>query len=769
MTLVAPLRDFGRRDLDRAGGKGANLGELLRLGLPVPDGFVVTTAAYGLVASATEIADVELPAELRKELVGAYERLGGGPVAVRSSATAEDLPSAAFAGQQDTFLNVVGERQLLDAVRRCWASLFTARAVAYRARRGIADDGVAIAVVVQSMVEAEIAGVLFTANPVTGARDEFVADASSGLGEAVVSGLVTPDHYVLDREGRPLHYRAGRREVVVRSVEGGGTREERPDGPGGPRLPAWALRELTALGARVAAHFGRPMDLEWAYAAGRVSLLQARPMTALPPPPLTRRLNAAQRRIGGVLLEYMPVRPYPIDMSSWLPYGPAGLMGEVADRMVGIRASFEEAIEEQDGVAYRMVPPTIRPTRRLLTLPVRLLRKARTYDPAAWTRDPRFSDYLTRVERMRAADLASLRWPELKAVPRQVLDLVRVVADLRVDYLPGSALAVVELHAGLRLYGLGGHASALVAGARTRTEDTNRELAALARRLDEPGFEAAFARFLDEYGHRETISPVLVSAPGWGDDPETVRGLLKVLADGDERPEEPDPLASLLRHPRLRPPRRRARIRRLVAKARAGFAFREDSHFYFTMPQPLLRRALLEMGGRLGLREREDVFHLRLEELERIKDPDSEATGERLRSIVSARAAKREELEGVRMIDPRAVFPAPDPGDALVAGTPASPGRVSGPVRVILGPADFGRLEPGDVLVCPYTNPAWTPLFQRACAVVVDTGGPGSHAAIVAREYGIPAVMGTCGGTAVLTDGQRVVVDGDLGRVSGSP
>ncbi|NUR93095.1 MAG: phosphoenolpyruvate synthase, partial [Nonomuraea sp.] len=242
---------------------------------------------------------------------------------------------------------------------------------------------------------------------------------------------------------------------------------------------------------------------------------------------------------------------------------------------------------------------------------------------------------------------------------------------------------------------------------------------------------------------------------------------VNVLAARPAEPPAPDPLDALLTHPRLRrSPRRRDRLTALVRAARAGWTFREDSHFYFTLPLPILRRSLLEMGRRL-FSDPEDVFHLRLEELEDIQDPDQELAG--LRALVTTRKAKREELSGVRMIDPRAVFPVTERGDALVTDTPASGGTATGPVRVIREAAEFGRLQPGDVLVCPYTNPAWTPLFQRASAVVVDTGGPASHAAIVAREYGIPAVMGTGDGTDVLSDGLTITVYGDSGRVEKSP
>ncbi|WP_117211541.1 PEP/pyruvate-binding domain-containing protein [Allorhizocola rhizosphaerae] len=795
MTLVAPLDAFGRADLALAGGKGANLGELIRAGFPVPAGFVVTTDAYAKRATdahaqratdahaeeatdahAEEGADAyakggaHVPDPLRHAIAQAYASLGGGPVAVRSSATAEDLPGAAFAGQQDTYLNVVGEEALIDAVRRCWDSLWTERAVAYRRRLGIDDREVSIAVVVQRMVEAEMAGVMFTADPVTGDRGHVVIDASSGLGEAVVSGLVTPDHYVLDARGRVREFTPGRREVVVKAKAGGGVIHE----TGGTELhlPDEALKQLAHLGQRVQVHFGRPQDIEWAYTQKKIVLLQARPMTALPPPPL--KLNRIERRIGSVLLEYLPVRPYPIDTTTWLPHGPAGLMNKIAEHF-GIRGPFEGFLPEEDGVVVRMVPRAPRPTLGIVRGLFRFVRLARRYDPAHWTEDPRFREFLSRARDLGAQDLTTMTWQRLLQVPRQALALVEPVTDFRTRYLPAAGLALLRLFLALKRLGRADMLGDLIAGARTRTTDANRALEDLAQLMRLKGdFAARFASFLEEYGHRETTSPILVSPPTWAESPETVLGLIKVLAAKAPEPAKPvdDALARLLEHPRLRDPKRRQRIQRLVEQARAGIAFREDSHFYFTKPLPILRRCLLEIGRRLSevdvLVRPEDVFHLRLEEIEAIGLPAglSESEKDRLRAIVRQRAAKRDELAGVRLIDPRAVFPATDRGDALVAGAAAGGGIVTGPVKVVRDPAEFGKLESGDVLVCPYTNPSWTPLFQRAAAVVVDSGGIASHAAIVAREYGIPAVMGTATGTSTLVDGQVVTVDGDTGRVT---
>ena len=236
-------------------------------------------------------------------------------MAVRSSATAEDLPEAAFAGQQETFLGVVGPDALLVAVRRCWASLWSDRAIVYRARLGLDPEAVKLAVVVQRLVAAEAAGVLFTANPISGARDETIVDASVGLGEAVVAGLVTPDHAVLRRGRwgwRIVERELGRREVVIRARAGGGTEQIEGAPASAPALPDRALRRLARLGAAVERHFGRPQDIEWAWAGGKIYLVQARPITALPEPP---------PRAGGLPrfapTEYFQVRPYPLDVTTW--------------------------------------------------------------------------------------------------------------------------------------------------------------------------------------------------------------------------------------------------------------------------------------------------------------------------------------------------------------------------------------------------------------------------------------------------------------------
>src|SRR6266550_3509843 len=284
--LVRSLDELAAADLPEAGGKGANLGELRRANFPVPDGFVITTAAYALAAEAAgvtgetpttarvRLAASAVPAGIADAVREAYRALGSPAVAVRSSATAEDLPDASFAGQQDTILDVVGEDAVLDAVRRCWASLWNDRAVAYRQTHDVPVEGLRLAVVVQRMVAAQSAGVLFTADPITGRRRRAAIEAVRGLGEQLVSGAVNPDHFVVDtRSGQVLERR-------------------------GDILSDARLRELAAVGARIEEHFGRPQDIEWAIdGGGKLWIVQSRDITTLYPLPSTAPDNADDLRV----------------------------------------------------------------------------------------------------------------------------------------------------------------------------------------------------------------------------------------------------------------------------------------------------------------------------------------------------------------------------------------------------------------------------------------------------------------------------------------
>jgi rifampicin phosphotransferase len=593
--LVMPLQDVGRSGLAVVGGKGANLGELVRAGFPVPPGFVVTTAAYdrfvmlnGLGETITRtlheahgtgaairaaFEGAPIPAEIEQVILAAYQQLGRGPVAVRSSATAEDLPGAAFAGQQDTYLNIVGGNAVLGAIRHCWASLWSDRAIAYRERLGLDQQTVKIAVVVQRILAAEAAGVLFTANTVTGARDEIVIDASPGLGEAVVSGQVTPDHFILRKRrwGWSVAQRQmGRREVIIRARAGGGTEHiETPATADVPSLPDRYLRQLARIGVAIQRHFSAPQDVEWAWAEGQLFILQARPITALPEP--APRPSRPVQMLAGIFAEILPVRPYPLEMTTW---GPALLLSALLApilRLLGLTAPIvEQLFVEEDGVVVQFSSKLhIRPTLRILTAPVRLLRLARRYDPAHWQADPLLAEAQSQARALESHDLRALTREGLLATVREAPAIPRLtLGELRLRYFPRAALIIGRLRLALvllqrtDLFG-----TLLFSGVETKVLETIRALEALAARIrSDPALADAFAShearalwaaleglplgraflkelraFLDHYGHREAGATLLVSQSTWKDSPEVVLGMLKGLAVTPPSPEAERP------------------------------------------------------------------------------------------------------------------------------------------------------------------------------------------------------------------------------------
>jgi rifampicin phosphotransferase len=837
-VLVAPLSHFRHQDLMHAGGKGANLGELSRAGFDVPPGFVITTAAYDLLLKENDLetrlvgifASLNLddpdsvkkvsqqidkvlegssiPLQIVDEVLQAYRELDDGAVAVRSSATAEDLPEAAFAGQQETFLNVTGEQALMNAVRACWISLWSERAILYRARQNVDQKAVKLAVVVQKMVFADVAGVMFTANPVSGARHELIIDANPGLGEAVVSGLVTPDHFVINKRSRRIKEgQPGRREVIIRAKEEGGT-EQIPSTPGLTNtldLPDQAIRKLTQLGIEIERHYGVPQDIEWAWVrenskTGKFHILQSRPMTALPEP---INVSGPMRLVLPMLAEMWPARPYPLDMTTFTGAIERAI-GNLLVAMIGKSApSPDESFLEEDGVAVEFKPPQVQPSPGMLFTPWITLWRTRHYDLARWEADPLLAEFIGKARALESRDLKSLSWAQNVETLHEALVLIPRALELRERYLPQALLGLAGLWLLLTMAHHGDHFGVLVSGVKTKTTETNQALEDLAQQIradkalhdlfarndartlqsalqdSETGqaFLKQFETFLDRYGHRETA--LTISQPAWKDQPDVVLAILKVLAETQAKQSESygawQPTRDeLLAHSILGTRFLRNSFLKSLSRARALFQIREDTHFYATMVQPIIRHVVLELGRRLveagALEAMDEVFHLRLDELEALGKswPPSEGTIAQTRSLVARRKAKRESLANKPMVDPRLLTNSSQ-GHAvsgiLLKGTSGSPGAARGPARVVQDISEFGKLRAGDVLVAPVTNPAWTPLFQRAVAVVVDTGGAASHAAIVAREYGIPAVMGTINGTKELKDGQWVQVDGSRGLV----
>ena len=834
-SLVTPLSHFRRGDLVLAGGKGANLGELSQAGFDVPPGFVITTTVYDLLlqndrpqdrlhkmlaspeldnpASVGEISQqicdlfqhVSIPKQIRDEILTAYHQLGGGAVAVRSSATAEDLAEAAFAGQQETLLNIMGEQELIDAVRACWASLWSERAILYRARQNVDQNTVKLAVVVQRMVQADVAGVMFTANPVSGIRTELSIDANPGLGEAVVGGLVTPDHFVVNKRSRRItEQRLGRREVIIRAKTGGGTEhisstQETTD----PALPPEALRKISQLGIDIERHFGVPQDIEWAWISdntktGKFYILQSRPMTALPEP---INVTGPMKMVIPMLAEMWPTRPYPLDMTTFTGAIERAI-GSLLIAMIGKSApNPDESFIEEDSVVLEFKPPQVHPSPSMLFMPFITMWRTRHNDLSHWEDDPIISEVIEKARALEKRDLGSLTWEKNIETLRESLLLIPRAMELRVCYLPPALIGLAGLWIMLLLARYKEHFGTLVSGVKTKTTETNQALEELAKQIRSKetlqdlfahndaqtlrsalqksdagqAFLKKFEKFLDQYGHRETA--LTISQPAWKDKPDNVLAILKLLAETEpQQPKSYDAWQKmrdeLLSESILGTWLLRNIFLKSLTRARYLFQIREDTHFYATLPQPAIRRVAIELGSRLvqagALGEVEEVFHLQLNELETFGEPwpPSEQKISEIRTLVARRKAKRESLANKPMVDPRLLSVVSSQVDGvLLTGTSGSPGVARGPVRVVHDISEFGKLRAGDVLVAPVTNPAWTPLFQRAVAVVVDTGGSASHAAIVAREYGIPAVMGTMNGTKELEDGQFIQVDGSRGLV----
>lgn len=891
MDVVRWLKDLTREDLALAGGKGCNLGETIRAGLPVPNGFVLTTEAYrafiaengleriialGLTRAGCDgaqdhlvgnlsaldeatgeiraaFAAGKMPAAARDRIAAAYAGLGEGPVAVRSSATAEDLPTASFAGQQETFLCQEGIDAVLEAIKRCWASLWTSRAVAYRAGRGLAPLDVSLAVVIQQMVPATAAGILFTANPVNGRRDQIVIDAAWGLGESVVSGQVNPDQWVVDgATGHVLTERlASKKVMTVRSGGGTATVPVPEDMRERPALDAEDIEALAGLGRRAAAHFGSPQDIEWAMAGERLYLVQSRPITSLFP--LARSTTATREGLrvyvchtliqgisepftpmGLAVLEEVQRINGAINGAQIEPRGVPPVMAQAAGRLfIDVTDTLQHSLMGPKllFILGRVEPGTASILRHLVDRePTLGFRKqgrpsaGMSFSQALGVMGEMFRAMAAPEKaRQRAvarieADLGALE-EEARGLPDPVDGLgfaLRTIARLRDLLLPLFAPLGVGMlgqegaEALVRKWTGDEQALAPVARSLPHNPTTGMDLSLwrVSRVLKEEGVEPspehpAVQRFLRQFGHR-AIREMDIGIPRWREDPGYIMEVLETyLRHGDEANAESHfregeaaaevAAARLVNSIRKRRGRLQAWfLRHLLRWMRSLSGLRESPKSYTIRLLATVREVLQRSGEGLAaaglIEDRNDVFWLTLAELARLAKPDTaDREGLDLRRMVSSRKAEYGE-EILRHQVPRVVtstgetFYGPpaeasaEPeaaeataeravSDTALKGTPASSGVYEGVVRVILDPVG-ARLEPGEVLVAPGTDPAWTPLFLSAGALVVETGGAMSHGAVVAREYGIPAVVGVPDATRLLATGRRVKVDGESGTVT---
>jgi phosphohistidine swiveling domain-containing protein len=891
--------------LDTAGGKGANLARLTRAGFDVPPGFIISTEAYRafvqenylqtVILSALEnlaeddtsslegassgiraaFSAGKMTAETESTIRAAYgnlphptplslkERGRGEGVAVRSSATAEDLPDLSFAGQQDTFLNIIGEGDLFRAVVNCWSSLWTARAIGYRMRNHIPHTDAALAVVVQEMIQSEVSGVLFTANPLTGLLSESVIDATFGLGEALVSGQVEPDHFVVDTASGAITGKTlGAKRISTRGKAGGGVETIVENAAARQTLFDADLRQLVILGSRIQIEYGSPQDIEWALGDGKFYILQSRAITTLFPLPQERATHASPMQIwfsfGAVQGVLAPLTPLGSDTFRCVFSGgarmfdvhvaydeqkvlvPAGqrLWIKVSDflrhplgrRVSGALLGYIEpsirqilrglANEPQLGAGqgrFRL-STVLRLMRFALPILVRFVRNIHNPEKARADFDALIKQELEKTQVVVSGDIYDHLAQRLDFMMTRMTNAFPTILP-RFIPLFGPGIGMLNLLTKLTTESAGtDHGLSMLVldvmrglpnNVTTEMDlalwDTSKQIRADADSLegftstDAPALAAhylagtlpeaaqkAIAAFLSRYGMRG-VGEIDIGQPRWSDDPtpimQTLQSYLQItdpdaapdvqFARGQKTAEKAiEQLAATARKQRGGFIKERL-VRFAARRIRVLMGAREAPKFYAVRMIGIVRQELLESGRELveaGVFDQvEDIFFLSIHGLEALSRKESRdwkaiIAGHR---VAYDRESRRRQIPRVLVSDGRAFYEGigaeTDMGD-VITGSPVSAGVVEGVVHVVFDPGGT-QLIPGEILVCPGTDPAWTPLFLAAGGLVMEVGGMMTHGSVVAREYGIPAVVGVHRATTRLKNGQRIRLDGTRGKI----
>ena len=932
-NYILPI-DTKTLSLEMIGGKGKSLAKMASAGMSVPSGFYLTTSAYkdfveknNLQKSIVNFAKpeiigktvsfesaskniqelikgVELSDEITNEIRQAYDTLDGQnpTVAVRSSANAEDLPDLSFAGQQDTYLNVHGDEALITAIRDCWASLWTPRAISYRHQMGIKQEAVAMAVVVQIMVPSEVSGILFTSNPVTGERSELIINSSFGLGEAVVGGQVTPDSYVVDRKTLTVKESIiGPKAQKIISSDNQGTilqdvsEHERNQSSLSEKL----LKELSSVALNVEQIFeGVPQDIEWAISSDKLWMLQSRPITNLPPQPIEviwEPTPPAQILARRQIVENIPDPCSPLFDELYLTKGletrakgqerksffvGGGPMFVTVNgfayqrfdfpQVVDVQKEIDKAVtekEKEDTIAriwkewddlYEQMIKKSQPTMEQHDLDL-FKADLSTEDLKAfneWAKKADIKDIAHEVTMPKsknptyiAFNKTQINEDQIKGWSERAMpDLLATVEEWRnidiktapdEELLKGiSELAIAggmywssnashtfgvakstddQLQTFLREtlpdhHFTSGH---FLSGFKSKTLEANEHLYKIAKQIqaDNVLYELvvttppkqlmnalqnhpnsgplvkAIKEYLKIYGHLGYSLDFVESLPI--EDPSGLLSTLKTMVTAkDYNPKKHEVNASRKREEAMQ------KIEQLLDglqywqfRYRNWFThrfyfIREEVMFYLTSGWPTLRLLALELGERLvdvgTINVLDDIFYLVTEEL--TKAINARKENKAIPEYQQLTAERRELREARKRLHPPGTIPEVasnnpgvafketqvknDPNSDVLKGIPVSPGTVTSPASLIKSPAEFDQMQPDSILVCPMTNPAWTPLFAHATGLVTDMGGILGHGSIVAREYGIPAVVGTGTSTQRVKHGQKITVDGDTGTVS---
>ena len=839
-AYVLGFQEIDRTDIGVVGGKGANLGELSRLeGIRVPDGFCVSTEAFKRIMGAAPaigglldrlallkaedreairelaaairgvIEGIAIPEDVEGAITRSLARLGEQEAcAVRSSATAEDLPGASFAGQQDTYLNVIGKPAILTHISRCWASLFTERAVAYRLQHGFDHRKVYMAVVVQKMLLPKAAGILFTADPVTGNRKVASIEAGFGLGEALVSGLVNADGYKV-RDG----------QVIEKAI-----RQDRPV------LTDEQIVRLALLGRRIEGHFGQPQDIEWCLAEDDFHIVQSRPITTLYPIPEAEDPgNHVYLSVGHQQMMTDPMKPLGLSLFQTEHMVAAGgrlfvdITKQLAtpsgrDVLLNVLGGFDPLIKDALTTLIERDFVALSPG------------DAKAPGPGQGKRDTWAENFQAQVEDDPAivADLIARSQAAIEALKREIrtksgtdlLDFILEDVQLSKRRLTESrnfgaimagmnAATWINDHM-MKWLGEKNAADTLAQSAPNNVTSEmglalldvadairpHPEVIAYLQQAKDDGFlegllpleggpEAhdALRAYLDKYGMRG-VGEIDVTRTRWAEAPTTlvplILGNIKNFEPGagsrkfeQGRQEAAKKEQELLERLRQLPDgeEKAAETQRMISRLRNFIGYREYPKYGIVNRYFLYKQALLEEAGRLVranvLQSQEDIYYLTLQELREVV-----RTHELDGQIVSQRKAEHERHR--KLTPPRVLtsdgeivagaYKRADLPAGALAGLAVSAGVVEGRARVLSDMAD-AELEAGDILVTAFTDPSWTPLFVSIKGLVTEVGGLMTHGAVIAREYGLPAVVGVENATRLIEDGQRIRVHGTDGYV----
>ena len=812
--MSAYIREFKKirkNEIALAGGKGANLGEMTAAGINIPKGAVLLADAYDEymafnsieVANYTDSKEVRkaiiegiIPSEIKEEITAYYHSMGKDDVrvAVRSSATAEDLDDASFAGQQETYLNVIGIDDLLEKVKMCYASLWGDRALSYRRNQGYDKVKISLAVVIQEMVESQAAGVMFTSDP-AGDRENIHINASYGLGEAVVSGIVSPDEYICNRKGDILkEIKGSKEEEIIYNKDNKGTikvkvSKERQEAN---VLNNEAIKQLALEGIRIEKHYGHPMDIEWAIRDGEFYILQARSITTLKEDntavftdkdfegyPKVKPAKGAMRE--GVLfnLEKNPSPYYPLDHD----FG--GFIGEQKNILfTEIGITFKGGMNpiDDDGISYQATNKMA--LNKNIFKIFKTLKSVGDIDNNIKQADISLETckkLYIKEKNKNYDDVASIG----EALKR-MHDLIGKTSYDRFLYaLFPNAIESGKVTKVLKTVDDKLNSYDILEGLSYVTADMNRVMKNLCEYIIQdnemsnyvmhndykkicvkyPSLNEKFSEFIAEYGSKSDFNCYCFIAETWRENPDrfinTLRPMLKdqgqSVATAEESQNNYNRLMNRVKSQLSS--KKYADFERRVHGLRHYHYIREATQYLWESEFEYCRKLLRQLSLLTNI-EYEDLMYLfenELYELCEKKDYDSK------KQLIEKRKAKRAFAEAYYDKCMKDALSGQDDG---IKGVGASNGQVKAKACIVTSTEEFYKLEKGDILVCRYTDPEWTPLFALAAGVVVDTGGTLSHAAIVAREYGIPAVLATGNATSVIKDGDMILVDASQGIVN---